>query len=49
MAVRAEVAGAPFVGVKAYAVDPDAAERLWALSVELTGTGFPEGASRPGS
>lgn len=49
VAVRAEVAGAPFVGVKAYAVDPDAAERLWALSVELTGTGFPEGASRPAS
>lgn len=47
VAVRAEVAGAPFVGVKAYAVDPDAAARLWALSVKLTETGFPEGSAVP--
>ncbi|MCJ2120173.1 SDR family NAD(P)-dependent oxidoreductase [Methylobacterium sp. J-001] len=40
VAVRAEAVGAPFVGVKAYAVDPEAAERLWALSADLTGAGF---------
>jgi hypothetical protein len=34
--VRAEVADAPFVGVKAYAADEDA-ERLWKLSAGLTG------------
>lgn len=28
---------APFDGVRDYAVDPDQAERLWALSAELTG------------
>ncbi|WP_066765284.1 SDR family NAD(P)-dependent oxidoreductase [Sphingobium sp. CCH11-B1] len=37
IAVRAEKAGEPFVGVKAYATDSDVAERLWNLSVELTG------------
>lgn len=37
VAVRAETAGEPFVGVKAYATDADEAERLWNLSVELTG------------
>jgi len=40
VAVRAEAVEAPFVGVKAYAVDPEAAERLWALSADLTGAGF---------
>ncbi|MCJ2144503.1 SDR family NAD(P)-dependent oxidoreductase [Methylobacterium sp. E-066] len=45
VAVRAEAAGEPFVGVQAYAVDPEEAERLWALSVDLTGTGF---LGRPG-
>ncbi|SFL95135.1 protochlorophyllide reductase [Methylobacterium pseudosasicola] len=40
VAVRAETAEEPFVGVKAYAVDPGEAERLWALSVALTGTEF---------
>ncbi|SDN07472.1 NAD(P)-dependent dehydrogenase, short-chain alcohol dehydrogenase family [Methylobacterium phyllostachyos] len=37
IAVRAETADRPFVGVKAYATDPDSAARLWALSAELTG------------
>lgn len=37
VALRAEMAGEPFVGVRAYAVDPEEAERLWALSAELTG------------
>jgi NAD(P)-dependent dehydrogenase (short-subunit alcohol dehydrogenase family) len=35
IAVRAETADEPSVGVRAYATDPDEAERLWALSVEL--------------
>ncbi|CAA2157999.1 Rhamnolipids biosynthesis 3-oxoacyl-[acyl-carrier-protein] reductase [Methylobacterium brachiatum] len=39
VAVQAEAADEPFVGVKAYAADSEEAERLWALSVELTGTG----------
>lgn len=37
IAARAETAGEPFVGVKAYATDAHEAERLWNLSVELTG------------
>ncbi|MCJ2097147.1 SDR family NAD(P)-dependent oxidoreductase [Methylobacterium sp. J-072] len=45
VAVRAETAGEPFVGVQAYAVDPEEAERLWALSADLIGTGF---LGRPG-
>ncbi|GBQ33682.1 SDR family NAD(P)-dependent oxidoreductase [Gluconacetobacter sacchari] len=36
VAVRAECAAAPFVGVKAYATDQGEAERLWHLSAELT-------------
>lgn len=36
VAVRAEQAGEAFVGVKAYAVDPAEAARLWQLSAELT-------------
>jgi hypothetical protein len=28
-------------GVDAHAIDPDAAARLWAMSVELTGTDLP--------
>lgn len=39
VARRAEEADAPFVGVKAYATDPDEAGRLWRLSSELTGIG----------
>ncbi|WP_313606509.1 SDR family NAD(P)-dependent oxidoreductase [Rhizobium sp.] len=39
VAIRAELAGEPFVGVKAYATDPDEAERLWRLSAELTKIG----------
>lgn len=35
IAVRAERTAAPFVGVRSYATDPDAAARLWALSAEL--------------
>ncbi|MCJ2123505.1 SDR family NAD(P)-dependent oxidoreductase [Methylobacterium sp. J-077] len=46
-AVRAEAAAQPFVGVKEYAVDPGEAERLWALSIELTGTGFSGRDGRP--
>lgn len=30
---------APWVGVMPHALDPEAAERLWALSVEITGAG----------
>lgn len=37
VALRAEEASEPFVGVKHYATDPHEAERLWALSAELTG------------
>lgn len=37
IAVRAETANEPFVGVRDYAADPDQAERLWTLSAELTG------------
>lgn len=40
IAVRAETAFEPFVGVKAYATDAGEAERLWTLSAELTGHGF---------
>ena len=29
-------------GVMPYAVDPKSAERLWAVSEELTGTRFPD-------
>ncbi|MDF0491096.1 SDR family NAD(P)-dependent oxidoreductase [Sphingobium sp. H39-3-25] len=36
VAIRAEDADAPFVGVKAYAADGKEAEKLWRLSVELT-------------
>lgn len=39
IALRAEAAGEPFVGVKAYATDADEAERLWSLSAELTQIG----------
>lgn len=39
VAVRAEAAGEPFVGVKAWVTDADEAERLWKLSAELTQTG----------
>ncbi|MEP9348268.1 SDR family NAD(P)-dependent oxidoreductase [Xanthobacter sp. KR7-225] len=39
IAVRAEAAGEPFVGVKAYATDATEAERTWRLSVELTKIG----------
>lgn len=39
IAVRAETASEPFVGVKAYAADADEAERLWGLSAELTQIG----------
>ena len=39
VSVRAETACEPFVGVKAYATDPDEAERLWNLSAELTQIG----------
>jgi len=39
VAVRAETADEPFVGVKAYATDPDAAERLWNLSSKLVNIG----------
>ncbi|MCJ2058299.1 SDR family NAD(P)-dependent oxidoreductase [Methylobacterium sp. J-048] len=49
VAVRAEAADEPFVGVKAYAVDPGEAERLWALSVELTETRFLRRSARPAS
>lgn len=37
IAVRAEVASEPFVGVKAWASDGGEAERLWTLSAGLTG------------
>ncbi|WP_266064101.1 SDR family NAD(P)-dependent oxidoreductase [Brucella intermedia] len=37
VAVRAEVADQPFVGVKTYAVDDKEAERLWILSANITG------------
>lgn len=37
VAVRAEAADTPFVGVKAYAADGDEALRLWCLSADLTG------------
>jgi len=37
VARHAEEVNEPFVGVKAYAIDPAEAERLWSLSVELTG------------
>ncbi|MCP3733323.1 SDR family NAD(P)-dependent oxidoreductase [Sphingomonas sp. RP10(2022)] len=36
IAIRAETADEPFVGVKAYATDPEEAERLWELSAETT-------------
>ncbi|WP_207485539.1 SDR family NAD(P)-dependent oxidoreductase [Arenibaculum pallidiluteum] len=36
IAVRAETTHEPFVGVTAYATDPDEAERLWRLSADLT-------------
>lgn len=39
IAVRAEEAGEPFVGVKAYATDKVEAVRLWRLSQELTRIG----------
>lgn len=42
IAVRAETADRPFVGVKAYATDPEAAARLWVLSAELTGVDLPD-------
>lgn len=35
VAVRAETATEPFVGVRSYATDPDEAERLWRYSAEL--------------
>lgn len=35
MAARAEIAGEPFVGVKAHATAVEEAERLWKLSIEL--------------
>jgi NAD(P)-dependent dehydrogenase (short-subunit alcohol dehydrogenase family) len=37
IAVRAETANEPFVGVRDYAADPAEAERLWTLSAKLTG------------
>ncbi|OLP54392.1 oxidoreductase [Rhizobium rhizosphaerae] len=40
IAVRAETAGKPFVGVKAYATDGNEAERLWNLSAEMTGRDY---------
>ncbi|MBX5173363.1 SDR family NAD(P)-dependent oxidoreductase [Rhizobium sp. NZLR1b] len=40
IAARAEAAGEPFVGVKAYAADAGEAERLWNLSAELTQIGL---------
>lgn len=36
IAVRAEATDEPFAGVRAYATDPDEAERLWTLSADLT-------------
>ncbi|WP_338425122.1 SDR family NAD(P)-dependent oxidoreductase [Sphingopyxis kveilinensis] len=41
VAIRAEQAEEPFVGVRRYATDPGEAERLWRLSQELTGAGLP--------
>ena len=34
-------ADAPFVGVMPYAIDPESADRLWALSLEVTGAADP--------
>ncbi|WP_409566299.1 hypothetical protein [Methylobacterium sp. J-070] len=49
VAVRAEAAAEPFVGVKAYAADPGEAGRLWALSVDLAGIGIPGRSAGPAS
>ncbi|MFT4121436.1 SDR family NAD(P)-dependent oxidoreductase [Bradyrhizobium sp.] len=38
VAIRADDSTPPLVGVKAYAVDENEAERLWEISAELTGT-----------
>jgi NAD(P)-dependent dehydrogenase (short-subunit alcohol dehydrogenase family) len=38
---EAWTADAPFVGVMPHALDPESAERLWALSLEVTGAGGP--------
>ncbi|MGY2051192.1 SDR family NAD(P)-dependent oxidoreductase [Methylobacterium sp. JK268] len=43
VAPRAGEAGAPFAGVCDHAADPGEAERLWAVSADLTGTDIPAG------